>query len=103
MPGAAAERCGQPLPDHDPNERDPASYRLWWQDDHHGSRARSLSRFGIAARLVGDASTVPQVWPDVRFDLVWVFEPDPNGGGLELRQVPQLLLAGDRAEPIAWM
>jgi hypothetical protein len=55
----------------------------------------------IAARLVGNGATVPQTWPDDRFDLVWVFEPDPNAGGLELRQVPQLLLAGDRAEPIA--
>ncbi len=55
----------------------------------------------IANRLVGDAATVPQVWPDDRFDLVWVFEPDPSPGGFRLRQVPQLLLAGDRAEPIA--
>lgn len=55
----------------------------------------------IANRLVGDAAGVLQVWPDDRFDLVWVFEPDPNGGRLWMRQVPQLLLAGDRAEPIA--
>jgi hypothetical protein len=54
----------------------------------------------IANRLVGDRSSVPQVWPDDRFDLVWVFEPNPIGG-FQLRQVPQLLLAGDRAEPIA--
>ena len=55
----------------------------------------------IANRLVGDQSSVPQLWPDDRFDLVWVFEPGPTGGGWRLRQVPQLLLAGDRAEPIA--
>jgi hypothetical protein len=55
----------------------------------------------IANRLVGDQSSVPQLWPDDRFDLVWVFEPGPTGGGRRLRQVPQLLLAGDRAEPIA--
>jgi hypothetical protein len=47
----------------------------------------------IANRLVGDAASVPQVWPDDRFDLVWVFEPDPSSGGFRLRQVPQLLLA----------
>jgi hypothetical protein len=55
----------------------------------------------IANQLVGDGSTVPQVWPDDRFDLVWVFELDPAVGGFHLRQAPQLLLAGDRAEPIA--
>ena len=37
-----------------------------------------------------------------RFDLVWLFAPDPPGGGpLHLRQVPQLLLAGDNTELIA--
>jgi broad specificity phosphatase PhoE len=55
----------------------------------------------IATKFVGDQSTVPQIWPDDRFDLVWVLESDPIGGGWRLRQVPQLLLAGDRAEPIA--
>jgi hypothetical protein len=55
----------------------------------------------IANRLVGEESSVPQLWPDDRFDLVWVFEPDSTGGSWRLRQVPQLLLAGDRAEPIA--
>jgi len=43
---------------------------------------------------------VPQTWPDDRFDLVWVFEPAPTPGGFRLHQVPQLLLAGDRAYPI---
>jgi hypothetical protein len=55
----------------------------------------------IATRLVGDGSSVPQLWPDDRFDLVWVFEPGSTGGSWCLRQVPQLLLAGDRPEPIA--
>ena len=55
----------------------------------------------IANRLIGDASTVPQVWPDERYDLVWVVEPDPSSGRLGLRQLPQLLLAGDRAELIS--
>ena len=54
----------------------------------------------IANRLVGDPAIVPQVWPDDRFDLVWVFEPASTLGTFRLRQVPQLLLAGDRAEPI---
>jgi hypothetical protein len=52
----------------------------------------------IANRLIGDASNVPRVWPDDRYDVVWVLERDPITAGLRLRQVPQLLLAGDRAE-----
>jgi hypothetical protein len=56
----------------------------------------------IANLLLGAPSTVPQVWPDDRFDLIWLLQPDPpDGGPLRLRQVPQLLLAGDRSEPIA--
>ena len=55
----------------------------------------------IANQLVGDSASVPQVWPDERFDVVWVFEPDPSTGRFRLRQVPQLLLAGDLAEPIS--
>ena len=54
----------------------------------------------IADRLVGDPSTVPQVWPDDRYDLVWILEPETNASLLRLRQVPQLLLAGDRQELI---
>ena len=55
----------------------------------------------IANQLVGTSTGVPQIWPDDRFDLVWVFEPRPDAPAYRLRQVPQLLLAGDRAEPIA--
>ncbi len=53
----------------------------------------------IASRLVTDASSVPQVWPDDRYDLVWMLE-GPRPGLMALRQVPQMLLAGDRADPI---
>ena len=55
----------------------------------------------IANRLVGDPARVPQAWPDDRFDLVWLFEPDPGEATYRLRQVPQLLLAGDRVDLIA--
>jgi hypothetical protein len=55
----------------------------------------------IVDRLLGEAAPCPQVWPDDRFDLVWILEPDPAEGRLAFRQVPQLLLAGDRADLIA--
>lgn len=48
----------------------------------------------IANRIMGNSSTVPQKWPEDRFDVVWVF--DPVGGSYRFRQVPQLLLPGDR-------
>ena len=55
----------------------------------------------IANRLTRDASIVPQVWPDDRYDVVWVLEPVPTFEGFGLRQVPQLLLAGDQADIIS--
>jgi hypothetical protein len=55
----------------------------------------------IADRLVSTPAQVPRVWPDDRFDLVWMFEPIAGEPTYRLRQVPQLLLAGDRADPIA--
>jgi hypothetical protein len=54
----------------------------------------------IAARLVGDPASVPSVWPDDRYDVIWVLEPAPSSGGLLLRQIPELLLSGDRPDPI---
>ena len=55
----------------------------------------------IANRLVSDPATVPQVWPDDRYDVTWVLEPSRElQPAFRLRQVPQLLLAGDRSEPI---
>jgi len=50
----------------------------------------------IANMLIGDATTAPQVWPEDRFDLVWVLERDGTSGRYQLHQLPQLLLAGDR-------
>jgi len=55
----------------------------------------------IANRLVSDTATVPQIWPDDRYDLVWVLEPaGDEQPGFGLRQVAQLLLSGDRPDPI---
>ncbi len=54
----------------------------------------------LAARLVADRALVPAIWPDDRYDVIWVLEPDASGD-LGLRQLPELLLAGDRPEVIA--
>jgi len=53
----------------------------------------------LANFLLGSNNRTPQLWPDDRFDLVWVFESDEEGW--HFSQVPQLLLAGDSAEPIS--
>ncbi len=44
----------------------------------------------------------PEVWPDDRFDVVWVFDRTETGAGAGwvFSQVPQLLLAGDRSSVI---
>jgi hypothetical protein len=52
----------------------------------------------IANSILGDQETVPQKWPVDRFDVVWVF--DLVEGGYSFRQIPQLLLAGDRVDVI---
>ena len=49
----------------------------------------------LAATLIGQPSLVPQVWPDDRFDVAWVFERDAKGTGFRFHQVSQGLLAGD--------
>ena len=54
----------------------------------------------IANLLAEDTSRVPQIWPDYRYDLVWVFPSSGQGGGMEFREVPQMLLAGDQPTPI---
>jgi broad specificity phosphatase PhoE len=55
----------------------------------------------IAELLLGSNQNIPQHWPDDRFDLVWVFDRLDGHGTWSFTQLPQGLLAGDRADPIA--
>jgi hypothetical protein len=55
----------------------------------------------LAARLVADRALVPTIWPDDRYDVMWVLEPDASGDQFVLRQVPELLLGGDSPDVIA--
>lgn len=48
--------------------------------------------------MLPDPPLCPPEWPDDRFDLVWLLDRDETDWNFT--QVPQLLLAGDRAEPI---
>ena len=54
----------------------------------------------LANMLMGDASSVPQIWPDDRYDVVWVVEDTGPGNGRGFRDVPKMLLAGDQPGPI---
>lgn len=49
----------------------------------------------IASAIAPEAS-LPEEWPEDRFDLVWVF--DRSSKKVTFTQVPQQLLAGDEAE-----
>lgn len=54
----------------------------------------------IAAHIMGNKTRVPQVWPEDRFDLVWVFDRDRSSDRFTFKQVPQRLLMGDWTTPI---
>ena len=54
----------------------------------------------IAAHILGNKARVPQVWPEDRFDLVWVFDRDRSSARFTFKQIPQRLLMGDWTTPI---
>ena len=53
----------------------------------------------LAAMLISQPMLVPHIWPDDRFDVVWVFERG-GGTGFRFHQVAEGLLAGDSMAPI---
>ncbi len=60
---------------------------------HHGSMPALLREFPLS-----DASTIPDAWPDDRFDLVWVLTRGEEGT-YSFSQMAQDLLADDGASP----
>jgi hypothetical protein len=54
----------------------------------------------IANAIIGNGTTCPQHWPGERYDMIWVFDRNAEHGAWHFSQVPQSLLAGDRATPI---
>ena len=54
----------------------------------------------IAEHILGTKKTVPQDWPEDRFDMVWVFDLKRSSGKYAFKQVPQKLLMGDRTTRI---
>jgi hypothetical protein len=54
----------------------------------------------IAAQILGNKTRAPRVWPEDRFDLVWVFDRNPSSDRFTFKQVPQRLLMGDWTTPI---
>ena len=55
----------------------------------------------LTTMLVGDVARVPQVWPDDRYDVVWVVEEVGPAQQRGLRQVPEMVLSGDKQTGIA--
>ncbi len=42
-----------------------------------------------------DGTAIPAAWPDDRYDVIWTFALNPDGGHYVFSQVPQQLLDGD--------
>jgi hypothetical protein len=81
------------------------------KDDHQLLIDDVLSRDGVVLiawehkqipaliALIPLGLTVPQTWPDNRFDIVWIL--DRVADGWRFTQRPQLLLVGDRPDLVS--
>lgn len=54
----------------------------------------------LASLILGKKNIAPAVWPEDRYDLVWVFDLDRAASRYRFHQVPQGLLGGDSRSPI---
>ena len=53
----------------------------------------------IASLILGN-EVAPWVWPEDRFDMIWVFDRHRSSSRYRFKQVPQKLLGGDLIGPI---
>lgn len=60
---------------------------ICWEHHHIPALAQAIPTV--------DANTIPTVWPDDRFDVIWTFARDPATGRYVFGQTPQQLLEGD--------
>ena len=51
----------------------------------------------IAQLILDDRQSAPAVWPEDRYDIMWIFDLNPSSGRYKFKQVPQKLLMGDSA------
>ncbi len=65
---------------------------ICWSHEGIPQIAKTILRVPIAA---------PMVWPEQRYDLVWVFDRPFGAPAWTFHQVPQMLLAGDSTELIS--
>ena len=54
----------------------------------------------IASYILGTNRTIPPVWPDDCYDVIWVFDLARSSARYTFKQVPQKLLSGDLTTPI---
>lgn len=54
----------------------------------------------IASIILGKKNASPAVWPEDRYDMIWVFDLDRKTSKYKFHQVPQELLSGDLTTPI---
>ena len=50
----------------------------------------------IAEHILNEESIAPSIWPEDCFDMIWVFDLDRRSSRYKFKQVPQMLLMGDR-------
>ena len=75
-----AERMGlTPVTSHTKGEEAELVEDVLGRDDSVLIRWQHEDIPTIGNRIIGDATTVPQAWPENRYDLIWVFDRTAKG------------------------
>ena len=54
----------------------------------------------IAQIILDHRQIAPAIWPEDRYDMMWLFDLNASSGRYKFKQVPQRLLMGDSTTPI---